>query len=648
MNEPRFDAADPFRRARRAPACEAIADRLPLLHDRELGPAETARVEAHLAVCAACQAEADGYARLSSALKQRDASDLVVPLPAEERLARTVLARIAPIAVARRRERRLVRRVGVAWAASVLGVLGVSGLLGRLATTSAPDSAPGPGAMVVARDPEPAAAALDDLRTRVVTTTAAPSLHLAPIEVGPPLAPRPLVGTRTWDPPRHGGGALLAEIELVRREVERRSARVGEPVVAYAIPGAAARARWPVRYLPLRTWKHLEASGWLAMAQARGRGFEHGSPTQAGPSGSVPSGHPREVFERALAGATHDGPTFSQQPGSAGLLETRVWRAAANAVRALDPLDEVARGHLSFAEAEASEKDIVVARVGPTTAPMLLLDGQLIVGGRFDRVVAEATWLPASSEPRTFVVPCQRVTWGPPRNAAESAPRLTSLIAGPSLRALLREGADTVTILEHVQSLVQAADPVEFAARRVRGGSLVDAFESLRPWRGTGGSRQAWTFRDHVVAAEAEIASSLERAGVGGFEAVQRTPGLDDAWLGVEDIAIGGDVGARALARLHLGYELEAWLGWKALLMAERVGSGSRPTPIPARAARDAMANSAVPLVAPREGATALGTARGEIDAGPAGGRVAIRALPAAQPGGSSTHASAVALTWRR
>ena len=77
----------PFSDGPRPPACAEVADALPLLHDHELGVAETAAVEAHLATCAACQDEAEAYARLSSALKRLDAADMVVPLPSD-RLAR--------------------------------------------------------------------------------------------------------------------------------------------------------------------------------------------------------------------------------------------------------------------------------------------------------------------------------------------------------------------------------------------------------------------------------------------------------------------------------------------------------------------------------------------------------------------------------
>ena len=67
----------PFSDGPRPPACAEVADALPLLHDHELGVAETAAVEAHLATCAACQDEAEAYARLSSALKRLDAADMV-------------------------------------------------------------------------------------------------------------------------------------------------------------------------------------------------------------------------------------------------------------------------------------------------------------------------------------------------------------------------------------------------------------------------------------------------------------------------------------------------------------------------------------------------------------------------------------------
>lgn len=645
----------PFSDGPRPPACAEVADALPLLHDHELGVAETAAVEAHLATCAACQDEAEAYARLSSALKRLDAADMVVPLPSD-RLARSVLARVGDTATWRRRQARTLNVARRAWAAAVVAALGGAVLLGATAGRSSRAPAPGAATTAVlptgANDtvPGPAEAALARLLASAPVDSAAPEVP-RPIEAAPGLPERAIQEGPAWTRPVEGTApALLAELEHVRREVDRRSRLQGEQIVAYALPGTgrdgSATGRVAVRYLPLRILRQLEGSGLLAVLEdaARRRDVETSSPTVAGPTGRVPTARPADLLTVALDETTPQV-AFPAAPGAAGLLDTRAWRSAAPGVTALDPIEAQARKVLSFKEEDGRGEDVVVALVGPTRAPMLLLDGQLIVGGRFDRVVAEPVWLPASSEPVPVLVPCRRVTWGAPRAGTEGGPRLSALVAGPSLRALLRNGADAVTILEHVQTLVRTADPVGYAERLRRGGGLLDAYDALRPWRESGGARASLTFRDHAAGAEADLARDLASAGIAGFEAVQRAPGLEGAWLGVEQVGVGGPARGRALARLWLGYELEGWLAWRAVLAAQQGGSVTVPPRVSAPAARDALRNAAAPLLARRDAEGELGLARGEVDTGLAAGRLGVVALPGAD---EQLVVSAVAPAWTR
>ncbi|MGE0192039.1 MAG: zf-HC2 domain-containing protein [Planctomycetota bacterium] len=654
----------PFADGPRPPACEEVAGALPLLHDHELGVAETAAVEAHLAVCSACQDEAEAYARLSSALKRLDAADMVVPLPSD-RLARSVLARVGDTATWRRRQARTLRLARRAWAAAVVAALGGAVVLGATAGRDRlPDASR--GAALADADVQavasPAELALARLRATPSTVAAAPvgspPILPGPIVPGPTLPERELREGPAWSRPAGAGAApaLLAELEHVRREVERRSRLQGEPIVAYALPGAgrgpagpAGRAdagRAGVRYVPLRVLRQLEGSGLLAVLEdaARRRGVEVSSPTVAGPTGRMPTARPADLLAAALdEKAPHAG--FPSVTGAGGLLDTRAWRTPHAGVEALDPLEAQARGQLAFAEEDGRGEDVVVALVGPTRAPILLLDGQLLVGGRFDRVVAEPVWLPASAERRPVVVPCRRVTWGAPRAGNAASPRLSTLVAGPSLRALLRDGADAVTILEHVQTLVQAADPVGYADRVRRGGSLVDAYDALQPWKGTGAARDSLTFREHALGAEADLARDLAAADIAGFEAVQRAPGLLGAWLGLEQVGLGGAARGRALARLWLGYELEGWLAWRAVLAAEQGGRMGVPARVPASVARDALRNAAAPLLARRDSEGEPGLARGEVETGLAAGRLGVLALPGTD---ASLVVSAVAPAWMR
>lgn len=644
----------PFSDGPRPPACAEVADALPLLHDHELGVAETAAVEAHLATCPACQDEAEAYARLSSALKRLDAADMVVPLPSD-RLARSVLARVGETATWRRRQARTLSVARRAWAAAVVAALGGAVLLGATAGRAGRVAAPTTASTTVAPAAgdtleSPAEAALARLLAGAPVVPAAPSAP-PPIVPAPGLPERALHTGPAWTRPVEGAAPeLLAELEHVRREVDRRSRLQGEQVVAYALPGTgrqgSSTGRVAVRYLPLRILRQLEGSGLLAVLEdaARRRDVDTSSPTVAGPTGRVPTARPADLLDVALDDATPPAgfPTVS---GAAGLLDTRSWRSAAAGVAALDPLEAQARNHLAFKEEDGRGEDVVVALVGPTRAPMLLLDGQLIVGGRFDRVVAEPVWLPASSEQVPVIVPCRRVTWGAPRTGSEGGPRLSALVAGPSLRALLRNGADAVTILEHVQTLVQTADPAGYAERLRRGGSLLDAYDALRPWQTTGGARASLTFREHAAGAEADLARELSAAGIAGFEVAQRAPGLQGAWLGLEQVGLAGPARGRALARLWLGYELEGWLAWRAVFVAEQGGRTAVPPRVLTATAREALRNAAAPLLARRDAEGELGLARGEVETGLAVGRLGVLALPGAE---GSLVVSAVAPAWTR
>lgn len=673
MSTPRRPHLPPFQ----PPACAEVADALPLLHDRELGVAETAAVEAHLAACPSCQAEADGFARLSSALKRLDAADQVIPLPGD-RLPRAVLARVGEMAAGRQRTVRQARRMRQACAAAVLLGLGLALALGVRSTQGA--TAPAPRDRAAAA-PGPAEAGWPAERAlaaaRALRPDAERPLDRSPRDIvpGPPLAEREVRTTPSWVTldPAGAGAPLLAELEHVRREVERRSQAYGERVVALPVPrngsGTAADGLG-VRYIPVRTLRWLERSGLLAVLDDAARRRDHEAPgTATVPGRTRPQavGRVRDVLARALVGGATERDVrvvMPELPGAAGLMETRAWRSEGS-IAALDPLEAQDQGLLEWVERSgradgafegaAEGEDVIVALVGPTSAPMLLLEGQLLVGGRFDRVVAEPVWIAAGGAARPIVVPCRRVTWGVPRAPDERRLRLTSFVAGPSLRALLRSKADAVTVLEHVQALVEAADPAGYAARRVRGGGLLDAIQALHPWAGSGSARASLSFAEHAEGAVGELARRLEAVGAGGFEVLHRAPALDGAWLGVEDIGLGGHAGALALARLHLGYELEAWLGWRAALRAERMGHGPRPRVLAAAGVRRALDQDTMQLEVVREPGqepdVTLGRAAVRVPDAPATAPspdpspVAVVALRAA---GRFVVGSAVAPAWAR
>lgn len=603
-----------------APGCAACEEALHLHLDRELGPAEEERLDAHLAGCAPCRAEARRLERLSGALKAWDARQ-VARLGAPARVRHAVLARVLPDAerVAGQRRRALVGRC--AQAAGVLLALGAAGWLGGRAAPSA-------GAPGAADPPTPAP---------VLGGTAAPgALALAPFApLGPGAAPVLRPATPAAAAPAEAPAsapapgevqALLARLELERQRRARFEAVTQRPAVPVDLPGFSAMLS-PLHMTPEGA-RYLEERGlrrriheWWAVAGVR-------------PSSTDPAPAALEVASTARAAdlldldalRRADLPTWTpirqwnpRRPGEA-VLEVRALPGAeaAGAMRsgrapapaALDPLEAQRDGLLRFALSGRDDAS-VVAIVRGTRRPIYLPDGQLLAGGGPDRMLARAAWLPAAEAETPHLLPCVTVAHDPSRRVEDDRVHLMPWVAGPSLRALLAAGASDAQVLDAAFLLVQAA--YDGVLARWDRWSLRLLFERA------GGAR-----------ATALHAGLLDWDQARGFVV---TGGSAGGFVGLELADLGGGAGRALLLRLYLGYTIEATLRGRDVPSAWLSGRGAPGL----GAALDALAGAAEPLrerPAETRGARLLRGAQ-------AGGDFAVGAL---EHGGRLRAASALAL----
>jgi hypothetical protein len=159
--------------------------------------------------------------------------------------------------------------------------------------------------------------------------------------------------------------------------------------------------------------------------------------------------------------------------------------------------------------------------------------GELVAGGRVDRVVVQGLWIPATGGEARHALACFPVSTS--GAAHGEAPRPTGRVAGPRLRALLAGGAEAGAV----------ADLVHRQLRRLGGMghdySLLYAYE---------GYLQRPAYDDLLVGFQRRVLG--HRAG--GFVAA----GVRGDFAGVEASALSAPAAARLLSRLLAGYLVEA------------------------------------------------------------------------------------------
>ncbi len=163
----------------------------------------------------------------------------------------------------------------------------------------------------------------------------------------------------------------------------------------------------------------------------------------------VAIGHSSPDFQRFISGVRVG------QAKRHGAL-TVLWLHAAQAGPALEiaTLDEArAQGTLIVTErAQASVPELLVENRGKV--PALLLAGEILVGGKQNRVLKEDVLLPPASGPRNLGVYCvEQGRWNAGRTDFESK----STLAAPSLRSRLMQKADQSQVWAEVFKSARAA-----------------------------------------------------------------------------------------------------------------------------------------------------------------------------------------------
>ena len=511
--------------------CDGFTGQLPAYADRELGAAETTAVERHLEGCARCQGRLKEIESVGDVLKGWDAQSPAGGAAA--RLHHAVLARIQEDGQRRRGEVRLLRVKRLALAASVLLAVGLPRALGLRAQRRAA-AAPEHGPYEIARFAAPGSTAAE----RPFEGLALPAREV------PPFTP--------WD-------RRVAAVDVPALPADQRDGLLQaglEPQKALLL-----EQRFRTSFGVAGVWVMDPANGYrLLLTPEAARFFQQGEQlelirklnAQFHTSGQPP----KAASLRKTAGDLLD-PVLRDDEGSA------TWRVRARTgyelrigertevaaspltrrdepavlTEALDPLRAQGLGLLRL---EPSGYDVatVLAVVEGTELPILLSAGQLLTGGVTDRVVARSTWLPASPKrPSVFKVPCAVVRSGSPR--AEGGIRLTPFVAGPTLRALLAEGASPQAVLAHVRAL-------RGLPALGRGGpdwSLLDLYDEAR---------------DGAALAHPQFLAFTAQTGA-GFVATDSFGRL----LGLEHVALEGETGVLLARRLLHGYTKEA--GWRRL-----------------------------------------------------------------------------------
>lgn len=417
--------------------CEGFAQAAMLRVDRELGPAESAALDAHLAVCPACRRRAAQSEALSAVLKRWDNAQVRdIEVPARLRMA--LRTAVADEGRWRRVETRGVRRLHLATAASVVLALGAGLLAGLGFTADAPAVGP---TFTTARAPSPAPAPLADLpalpRASVELTASRPGpsrLHDLRIDGSRPAG---WLSAEERDEARR----VLARCEtrrLVREAFERD---YGED--AYWLVDAHGGEE---RLITESAWLHLQSSPALHVLAAR-RPEELrtvADPVRVLDTGRrvadflrLPGG--RDDLEKTLAERRHPIQTEGGSPAfvHVSLLLPEKGRSSRTALERMVGLSyAVEKGQVILRE---GADDDLVAVVHGTRYPVFIPAGELIGGGRVDRVVLKGIVLPVTASARPVLIPC--VAASTPGASHGDHPTPTGMVGGPSLRSLLARRA---------------------------------------------------------------------------------------------------------------------------------------------------------------------------------------------------------------
>jgi hypothetical protein len=541
--------------------CDGFTGQLPAYADRELGAAETTAVERHLEGCARCQGRLKEIESVGDVLKGWDAKSPAGGTAAA-RLHHAVLARIQEDGQRRRGEVRGLRLGRLALAASVLVAVGLPLAL-ALRSKGRAAVEPGQPPYEVARGPAERPADVGGAGARITVPA------------------NELPGFQPWDrrvaavetpalPPSQRDGLFQVGLEPQKQLRLEQHFRASLGVSGVWVMDPANGYRLLLTAEAARFFQQGERLELIRRENSEARSRTSGEPPQA-----------RSL--RRTAGDLLDPVLRGEEGSSAWRQRTRpdfrfgrigrdqmaltAWPlsrhegAPAALHEVLDPWHAQGLGLLSF-QPSGYDRETVLAIVEGNELPILLPAGQLLTGGETDRVVARSTWLPASLQQTVIKVPCAIVRSGEKR--AEGGIRLTRYVAGPSLRALLAEGASPQAVLAHVRAL----RGLPMAGRTGLEWSLLDLFEGSSP--------------------SAEIVQFSAQAGA-GFLAADSFGRL----LGLEHVALKGEPGMLLVQRLLLGYTKEA--SWRRL-------GGNRVLALPGEAAHAALGRvrtATTPLLVP-------------------------------------------------
>lgn len=199
-----------------------------------------------------------------------------------------------------------------------------------------------------------------------------------------------------------------------------------------------------------RAFLRLMAVGMGAAVAAPDRAAARRILGAEGPADVHDAGRPEPDVARYLAGVQLGG------AAAHGAL-TVIWlRGAAPASRFdVATLDEArARGDLSIVEREKATVPVLLVDNRGTTH-VLLLTGEILVGGKQNRVVTEDVLLPPRSGPVDLAVYCvEQGRWATQSTSFESP----SMLAAPSLRGKVMGRSDQGQVWSEVQRLAKRAD----------------------------------------------------------------------------------------------------------------------------------------------------------------------------------------------
>ncbi len=528
-------------------ACEAFAQNASLRADRELGRAEQAALDAHLATCPSCRERAFEAEWVSRMLKHWDA-ERASTVRAPARLSPSIRSMVHEEGLRRRREFRSLRIHRWAMAASVFLVLGAAVFFGLQRV-----SVQGPSDLTLA-------------------DVGAPRPTLAFLDVPAPLPPRPLdaidagpgpleslgqaeVRTVAWIAVDEFGPIAEAFRYLALEAAERDFfARTGEQGIRWQMPDGRAGFVSSGALASLRARGVDSVESFLAgLAERTGAVVEPGHVYGSEPTAVLSRRGLPDVFplsaDRSSVDAWLDRADLALGGGRLrmhAIAGDDLATAPAGARRVFDLDRAFHQRHHRLTLAEGGGDDLVLIVQG-TRHPIFIPAGELLQGGRVDRVVRRNVWIPPTLGEGRFEIPCVAVS-----TEAGSTPgvaRPTGLVAGPRLRRLLADDATSEQVSVFVDGLTRS---------RALDFSLLSRFPLTE-----------------VRALKQGLAAAMLKRGWRGF-------GMTDAQgrlAGIEFTGLPLEAGADLLARVALGYELEDAL-LRGLPAEAQAASG---TVVPAR-----------------------------------------------------------------